>query len=296
MSYFYRLYEEYSIMQGFLRMPELRKERRVDQHYNTLLTSFVNIASSDSSILTRLLLEAPAVTEVVLDQLKQICRDETRCNWAMSLLKDLILRRPTRQAMLLEALLENTTNASQNIRDCATTYVLELYKNNVLENDIVKFVIKYLEYLHLPSPPEVLFGQEKMMNFEGWTDDVVKACIHPYMALVPVKQTLIHNLTKVYVQTGPDMKRIILKQLEGPVKQMGMESHELLQLVEECDKGAETLVTRIIQILTDKGAPSERLVHIVRDLYNTKVNDVRFLIPVLNGLSKKEVRFYCKLL
>ena len=33
---------------------------------------------------------------------------------------------------------------------------------------------------------------------------------------------------------------------------MGMESPELLLLVENCPKGAETLITRIIHILTDK--------------------------------------------
>ena len=33
---------------------------------------------------------------------------------------------------------------------------------------------------------------------------------------------------------------------------MGMQSPELLTLVEKCAKGAETLVTRIIHILTDK--------------------------------------------
>ena len=33
---------------------------------------------------------------------------------------------------------------------------------------------------------------------------------------------------------------------------MGMHSPELLLLVENCPKGAETLVTRIIHILTDK--------------------------------------------
>lgn len=36
-------------------------------------------------------------------------------------------------------------------------------------------------------------------------------------------------------------------------------------------------------------APSAELVARVRELYQTRVSDVRFLIPVLNGLTKKEV-------
>jgi symplekin len=56
----------------------------------------------------------------------------------------------------------------------------------------------------------------------------------------------------VYVQTVAEVKRTILRLLEQPVRGMGMDSPQLLKLVEECPKGAETLVTRVIHILTDK--------------------------------------------
>lgn len=112
------------------------------------------------------------------------------------------------------------------------------------------------------------------------------------------------------------MKRIVLRLVEGPVRSLGMGSPQLLALVENCPKGSETLVTRIIHILTEKcmllllqnvfpicfflllfyimvfvcaAAPSAELVARVRELYQTRVSDVRFLIPVLNGLTKKEV-------
>lgn len=68
-----------------------------------------------------------------------------------------------------------------------------------------------------------------------------------------------------------------------------MNSPELLLLVENCPKGAETLVTRCLHSLTDKVPPSPELVKRVRDLYHKRLPDVRFLIPVLNGLEKKEV-------
>lgn len=41
--------------------------------------------------------------------------------------------------------------------------------------------------------------------------------------------------------------------------------------------------------LVSTAPPSVELVARVRDLYHTRVSDVRFLIPVLNGLTKKEV-------
>lgn len=48
---------------------------------------------------------------------------------------------------------------------------------------------------------------------------------------------------------------------------MGMDSPELLLFVENCPKGAETLVTRVIHILTDKGSPDVQLIYIYLYIY-----------------------------
>lgn len=85
------------------------------------------------------------------------------------------------------------------------------------------------------------------------------------------------------------MKRTVLRSLEIPVRSMGMNSPQLLQFVEQCPQGTETLVTRVIHVLTERIAPSPALVERVRDLYEKKVSDVRFLVPVLAGLKKAEV-------
>lgn len=287
------LYEEYSIMQGFARIPALRHGGRIDQSYNTLLTSFVSASSSDAIILSRLLLEAPLITEGVLDQVCIICKDENRCGWSLGLLRDLAIRRPPKEHMFLNALLSHTTHENNIIRDCAIAHVLELHKRPNLKAAIEKFALMNLEYLRYQQPNDSLFGpnQGRLEGGNAWTDDIAKACLMLYVSLMPVNESLIHDLAKVYVQTSPDIKRVILRMLEAPIRTMGMESMELLKLVEECPKGSGTLVTRVIHILTDKEPPSAMLVQRVRDLYHTRVPDVRFLIPVLNGLTKKEVSF-----
>lgn len=48
---------------------------------------------------------------------------------------------------------------------------------------------------------------------------------------------------------------------------MGMNSPELLLLVENCPKGAETLVTRCLHILTDKGKKKKK-----KSLFRIKMN------------------------
>lgn len=284
------LFEEYSIMQGFSRVPPLRKDGKLGDSYNMLLCSFINVSATDTLIITRLLLEAPLVTDDALEEVRVVCRDERRSGWALGLIRDLTIRKPPKQLIFLNTLLGYTTYENAIVRDHAIAHVLELHKRFDLRLVIEEFARMNLEFLKLPKPPESLCGvNQGRLKSETWSDDFIKACLLPYVSLLPANENLIHDLAKVYVQTSADIKRIILRLIDNPIKHMGMESKDLLQLVEECPKGSETLVTRVIHILTDKGTPTPELVSRVRDLYNTRISDVRFLIPVLNGLTKKEV-------
>lgn len=107
-----------------------------------------------------------------------------------------------------------------------------------------------------------------------------------YFVLFP---DMIHNLSEVYIVATSDIKRIILRAVEAPVKKMGPDNAQILKLIEQCPKGVETLITRIVHTLTEKSSPTLELVSRVRELYQNKVNDVRILIPVLSGLTKSEI-------
>lgn len=67
-------------------------------------------------------------------------------------------------------------------------------------------------------------------------------------------ETLFFRLARVYVETTADVKRSILRYVETPVRNMGMDSPELLKLLDTFPKGAETIITKIIHILTDKSS------------------------------------------
>lgn len=67
-------------------------------------------------------------------------------------------------------------------------------------------------------------------------------------------------------------------------------SSGLLEIIENVTEESETLVSRLIHILTEKvNRPPQPLVDKVKEVYQSRNMDVRFLIPVLNGLSKQEV-------
>lgn len=85
----------------------------------------------------------------------------------------------------------------------------------------------------------------------------------------------------MYVATVSEVKRVVLRLLEQPVRGMGMHSPELLALLEDCPKGAETLVTRIIHLLTDKGNFLFPFTYSLYTVHYISVNHVRnqFKLP-----------------
>ena len=146
-------------------------------------------------------------------------------------------------------------------------------------------------FLLLARPPDMLFGEDRGRPevVTSWGEDIIRVCLHLYLAILPRSQKLLSHLAEVYIEASGDIKRTILRTLDTPIRDIGMDSPELLSLVENCPKGSETLVTGIIRILTERQAPSPDLVNRVRDLYAKRVADVRFLVPVLNGLTKQEI-------
>uniref|UniRef100_T1JDS4 F-box domain-containing protein n=1 Tax=Strigamia maritima TaxID=126957 RepID=T1JDS4_STRMM len=290
------LYEEYCMRQGFNQTANLIGNPEQSK-YDKVLCGFLNrlLSRPDNkdreTLFQRLYIEAPLITENAVEILKKFCYDESGANVGMCILKELIVKRPPKQMEFINVVLDLTAHEKQEIRSQAIGTVKQLYDRGEFRSTIEQYGLQYLKLLLLSEPPPSLFVESRGLPTTAtqWTEEITKLCLYLYLALLPVNHKLIHDLAQVYVGTNANIKRIILRVLEAPVKGMGMGSPELLTLVENCPKGAETLVTRIIHILTDKAPPSAELVARVRDLYHKRVPDVRFLIPVLNGLTKKEV-------
>ncbi|XP_074640461.1 symplekin-like [Tubulanus polymorphus] len=284
------LYQEYSNAQGYLlAAAEKQNMSSYDECLTQLLSALLERPDQRSGLFARLILEAPLITPAAIDVLKKYCQDETRIYLGMSILRDLILKRPNQKLNFLVLLLEFCANEKPDVRSNALRVTKSLYERTDLKEYIENYAMRNLRKLLLPFMPGDLFTKTENLDVDGWTEESIKTCLYLYLGLMPVRHKLIHELSNIYVTTSANVKRTILRVLETPVKGMGMQSPELLLLVENCPKGAETLVTRVIHILTDRQAPSPELVDRVRDLYHKRVADVRFLIPVLNGLTKSEV-------
>ncbi|XP_077473907.1 symplekin [Stigmatopora argus] len=261
-----------------------------DQCLYTLLSGLQEKPEQKDGLFTKLVLEAPIITESALEVIRRYCEDESRVYLGMSTLKELIIKRPSRQFQYLHVLLDLSSHEKEKVRSTALAFLKRMYDKDHLRDYIEKFALNYMQLLVHPNPPSLLFGADKDTEVASpWTEETVRQCLFLYLSLLPLNHKLVHELASVYTEAIADIKRGVLRAIELPIRGMGMTSPELLLLVENCPKGAETLVTRCLHILTDKVPPSPELVERVRDLYHKRVPDVRFLIPVINGLEKAEV-------
>ncbi|XP_028921030.1 symplekin [Ornithorhynchus anatinus] len=281
------LYQEYN---AYLAAGPAGSLDRYDACLIGLLSGLQEKPDQKDGVFTKVVLEAPLITESALEVVRKYCEDESRAYLGMATLRDLIFKRPSRQFQFLHALLDLSSHDKDKVRSQALLFIKRMYEKEQLREYVEKFALNYLQLLVHPNPPSVLFGADKDTEVAApWTEETVKQCLYLYLALLPQNHKLIHELAAVYTEAIADIKRTVLRVVEQPIRGMGMNSPELLLLVENCPKGAETLVTRCLHSLTDKVPPSPELVKRVRDLYHKRLPDVRFLIPVLNGLEKKEV-------
>lgn len=256
----------------------------------TLLSGLQEKPEQRDGLFTKLVLEAPVITDSALEVIQRYCEDESRVYLGISTLKELILKRPSRQFQYLNVLLNLSSHEKEKVRSTALGFIKRMYEKEHLKDCIEKFALTYMQFLVHPNPPSLLFGAGEDTEVAApWTEETVRQCLYLYLSLLPLNHRLVHELAAVYTEAIADIKRSVLRVIEQPIRGMGMSSPDLLLLVENCPKGAETLVTRCLHILTDKVPPSPELVERVRDLYHKRVPDVRFLIPVINGLEKNEV-------
>ncbi|XP_072031485.1 LOW QUALITY PROTEIN: symplekin-like [Amphiura filiformis] len=290
------LYQEYANLRGYI--PQFSEEdvgiERYDHLLCAMLDSLLTRSDQRDGLFTRLVMEAPIITDNAIKVIRKFCEDEVHFFSGMHALRELILKRPADIQNYLMELLDLTYHERTEVRSQSIQYVKRLYDRQDLRDTIETYATGCLKTLLKPSPTPQLIerlssAEDQRLAHKTWIEECIKMCLYLYLALLPVNHKLIHELANVYVDTGSPIKRIVLRVLEAPVRGIGMSSPELLKFVENCPKGAETLVTRMLHILTDKAPPSPDLVKRVRDLYNRRVSDVRFLIPVLIGLEKTEV-------
>lgn len=314
------LFEEYSLLQGFTRHTYVKTENRPDHAYNELLNQLIRGINERCEfkdriiLLRRVYLEAPILPEDAIVQLVQLCLVEEFMPHGLELVKDLVVLRPPRKTRFVRVLLNYAVHERADLQKRALAHLVTIYHvHKIVPARIDEFAIEWLQFVVAETPPKAIFSADygRPTAEAAWKEDTAKVCLLMALTLLPYKpeskfrlymicscnilikssiSVYLEKICGVFLETSAELKRTILRSLDAPVKQLGVESPVLLKLLEDCPKGLETFVIRIIYILTERvPTPHPDLLLRVRELYQNKVKDVRVLIPVLSGLSRAEL-------
>ncbi|CAH8436037.1 unnamed protein product [Heterobilharzia americana] len=203
---------------------------------------------------SRFLIEAPLLTPGAINELKRYCSSPEQAAYGFEILRTLIETRPVSQREdLLNMLLHFCSVDGLEVRKAALNATRELASSDSRWQDHIEmFAVQMLKKLLQPRPSPDIFPFLNHASIPStWTDEACQACAHLFLGLMPQSPSLMHKLAEVYTQASPNIKRCLLRMVDCPIRDIGIYSVDLHDLVDNCPNGAETLVTRMIHILTD---------------------------------------------
>ncbi|MFH4977060.1 hypothetical protein AB6A40_003769 [Gnathostoma spinigerum] len=269
--------------------PERKRYESYDMVLCKLLRTLFERGEHKETLFHKILLEAPHLTTQSLTWLKAACLDPVFGAFGMTTLRELVMTRSRQRNELLCLLLDFAYSDRSDVRNQSIETARELYQLDYMRNDVRDYLICAIEFFVLPTPPPQISDHLPNESGSQWNEITIRAGLNLFLAILPVDHSLIHNLASVYAKSSNDIKKVILHSVDSAVRAMGATSENLLDMIEKCPVGAETLAARVVHLLTERNPPTPILVERIKGLYDQGRTDVRSLIPVLNGLDKEQI-------
>ncbi|CAG8598109.1 11411_t:CDS:10 [Paraglomus brasilianum] len=277
--------------------------------FRRLLDSVMPLLERKDKAFTKFLLDAPELLEDIVDRIKIYCNDPDRMQLGFSTLQDLINLRPPTRPFCLKILLLYCIHNDKITRSSAIITVKRWVPDHPqVASEVETFAKESLNALRNERSPQLydyhyhagsqsvnaemaIESEESTKQSEDvkWTEADALRHMELFFGLCSKKHELLIELFSVYTDAVPKIQKIILKNIQPLIKYIGMNSPKLLNIIKNFPQGSETLVLRILIILTDTSRPTSRLVSIVKTLFTQKRLDARCLIPIISGLEKDEI-------
>jgi hypothetical protein len=282
----------------------------VGSNYDALLSCMLKSASEklgpEDRLLSRLVVEAPALTDGAIDVVVTHCRDAARSRLGLSTLRDIIIERPgPDRDRCLEVLLGFTTDEDDVLRGPA----IRLVASKLFE-DMSGAVPAAIEMFALKAVNDALEEQSKISSSED-TRDTNESVYGPLernmwllSALCVKKNALLADLANFYLRASDPAKMIFLSRAKDVAGQIGPNSSALIAFIRgennECasnikEFGDLALVLTSASIGRNSVQIPPELVEAVHVRYD-KTKDARFLRVILTGLKRKEIVQYLNVL
>ncbi|KAJ3125343.1 hypothetical protein HK098_000350 [Nowakowskiella sp. JEL0407] len=283
------LHEEY-----FQEM-KLKVFKNYKKWFHAILEELSGILEVKDRGFTKFLMDVPYVTDWAVESVvKQYCEDPERMQLGFSTLKDLINLRPAIRECCLDLLLEQCVHKNKSIRSHAILTAKRWIVSEHIEiaPKVESYGIQTLQQIKYVVQEDDLEDAEDNEEYEKYKDNEILRHVELYFAICSRKQNLLSELFHLYPTFPESTQRSIrtaihplIKSLLGNAEYVG----KLCVLIKDFPVGSESLVLRILGIMTEKKWPTEQILNIVREILKTRNDDVRFLVPVVSAFKKDEL-------
>ncbi|EGT60200.1 hypothetical protein CAEBREN_29055, partial [Caenorhabditis brenneri] len=262
---------------------QAQRLERYDHAMCRILDSMLERKMEKETLFYKILLETPLLTPNATERLKNACLAKEN-EHGMSMLRELILTRNRQRPQLLQFLFGLCFLDRPDLRTSCIDTVKELCNLPFIRSSLSDQARMQITDCLEATPPIYMRRDPKHAE---WTEEMYKNAFAVYSILLPSDPLLLAPLAHVYSQGNGVLKRIILRTLEPVYRQL---SQEMIQtLIEDCPHGAETLLARLVVLLSERVMPSIEFVQKLKNFHDERKMDLRALLPIIGGLPKDEV-------
>lgn len=287
----YAQYQGYSNCALFMKemiagqegLTQAQRLDRYDQAMCKMLDAMLERNMEKEALFYKVLLETPLLTPNAIERLKQVCLAKEN-EHGMAMLRELIMTRNRQRPQLLQFLFGLFFMERPELRSSCLEVVKELCYLPFIRSSLSDQARMQIHDCLQESPPMYMRSSE---DSDQWTDEMYKNSLAVYSTLMPSDPLLLIPLASVYAQSTNVFKRVVLRSLEPVFRQLSQEM--VISLIEDCPYGAETLVARLVVLLTERITPSTDLIQKLKILHDERKMDIRALLPIIGGLEREEV-------
>ncbi|KAA1136964.1 hypothetical protein PGTUg99_004665 [Puccinia graminis f. sp. tritici] len=145
-----------------------------------------------------------------------------------------------------------------------------------------------------PEPPISFATVQNAVILSGLskikTEDVVVQHLELLLALSAKNPDLLDHLFRSYPLMPSQVQESVNELITPLVRTLGGKHPKIISLIQNCQTGSESLVLKILSILTEKGKPPAGIIEAIKNLAS-KSSDLspKFIIPMIGELTKSEI-------
>jgi symplekin len=317
--------------QAILRKVGKKKVKLPPRQYEKWLTQIMDglhdVLEPKDKLFTKFLLDIPEIPpNIIKRNIKRYCESPERMPVGIYTLRNLIALRKANMKECLDLLLSYGENPDKSTRSNAIITLKRWIGDTELSHYIENYAVGIIKLLLNPSPPpsennkkdenkekeddtkqeketpssenennkkETDKNKKEKGKSIGWKENDIIRHLELYFAICSKKHELLSEIFELYPQLKDNIQRVIRIHIQPLIKSIGINSPKLLEVIRNFKTGADALAIRVLFILTEKCTKTTpELVNMVKDMYNSRDLNPKFLVPIFGALTKSEVAEY----